>query len=103
MSLSASNQDGERVKDLEISDILSVVQGFMDASNHKVDVDVIKKYMWVGEELYKRSCEIEKNIICYEDNIIRHYFHVKQLDDSQLENWHRYLDFVETQGDFDWV
>jgi pre-mRNA-processing factor 39 len=103
VSQSPSKQDRERVHDIEISDISSVVQGFMDADSHRVDIDTIKKYMWVGEQLYKKSCEIEKNILCYEDNIRRHYFHVKPLDDSQLENWHRYLDFVETQGDFDWV
>ncbi|URE38834.1 HAT [Musa troglodytarum] len=33
----------------------------------------------------------------------RNYFHVKPLDSGQLENWHHYLDFVETQGDFDWI
>ncbi|KAF3342086.1 Pre-mRNA-processing factor 39 [Carex littledalei] len=103
VSLSGPNQDGERVKNLEISDILSVVQGFVDADSQNVDIDMIKKYLWAGEEMYRRSCEIENKIICYENNITRHYFHVKPLDDSQLENWHRYLDFVETQGDFDWM
>ncbi|XP_078175344.1 pre-mRNA-processing factor 39-2-like isoform X2 [Carex rostrata] len=101
--VSLSNQDGETVKNFEISDILSVIQGFTDANSHKMDTDMIKKYLWAGEEMYRRSCEIEKNIICYENNITRHYFHVKPLDDSQLENWHRYLDFVETQGDLDWM
>ena len=101
--VSLSNQDGETMKNFEISDILSVIQGCTDADSHKMDIDMIKKYLWTGEQLYRRSCEIEKKIICYENNITRHYFHVKPLDDSQLENWHQYLDFVETQGDFDWV
>ncbi|KAJ3709345.1 hypothetical protein LUZ61_013050 [Rhynchospora tenuis] len=102
-SPSDPNQNGERVEVLEISDTSSVVQGFVDADSHKVDIDTIKKYLWAGEKLYRRSREIEENIVIYESNITRHYFHVNPLDDSQLQNWHQYLNFVETQGDFDWM
>ncbi|KAL1304856.1 hypothetical protein AAFC00_003780 [Neodothiora populina] len=36
----------------------------------------------------------------YEQNIKRPYFHVTELDDEQLENWHKYLDFEESEGDY---
>jgi len=35
----------------------------------------------------------------YEAEIKRPYFHVTELEHSQLANWRKYLDFEETQGD----
>ena len=37
----------------------------------------------------------------YEQEIKRAYFHVTELDPSELDNWHKYLDFEEKQGDFE--
>jgi pre-mRNA-processing factor 39 len=36
----------------------------------------------------------------YEQEIKRPYFHVTELDESQLVNWRRYLDFEEVEGDY---
>ncbi|KAJ6819943.1 uncharacterized protein M6B38_398540 [Iris pallida] len=72
-------------------------QGGLGGSN------TAKKYLSLGELFYQKSSQIDKKINCYESCISRPYFHVKPLDDTQLENWHKYLDFVETQGDFDWI
>jgi pre-mRNA-processing factor 39 len=36
----------------------------------------------------------------YEQAIKRAYFHVTELEPTELENWRRYLDFEENQGDF---
>ena len=36
----------------------------------------------------------------YESEIKRPYFHVTELDDSQLSNWRKYLDYEETEGDY---
>lgn len=35
----------------------------------------------------------------YEQEIKRPYFHVTELDEVQLENWQKYLDFEEKEGD----
>lgn len=35
----------------------------------------------------------------YESEIKRPYFHVTELDHSQLANWRKYLDFEEVEGD----
>ncbi|KAG8165380.1 hypothetical protein KVR01_005655 [Diaporthe batatas] len=35
----------------------------------------------------------------YESEIKRPYFHVTELDHSQLANWRKYLDFEESEGD----
>jgi pre-mRNA-processing factor 39 len=36
----------------------------------------------------------------YESEIKRPYFHVTDLDDGQLTNWRKYLDYEETEGDY---
>ncbi|EMD62048.1 hypothetical protein COCSADRAFT_95189 [Bipolaris sorokiniana ND90Pr] len=37
----------------------------------------------------------------YEHAIKRAYFHVTELEESELENWRKYLDYEEKQGDFE--
>ena len=36
----------------------------------------------------------------YESEIKRPYFHVTELDEPQLANWRKYLDFEEVEGDY---
>lgn len=36
----------------------------------------------------------------YESEIKRPYFHVTELDETQLTNWRKYLDFEESEGDY---
>ncbi|KAJ9605169.1 hypothetical protein H2200_010559 [Cladophialophora chaetospira] len=36
----------------------------------------------------------------YESEIKRPYFHVTELDDAQVANWRKYLDFEEAEGDY---
>ena len=36
----------------------------------------------------------------YESEIKRPYFHVTELDDGQLSNWRKYLDYEEVEGDY---
>lgn len=36
----------------------------------------------------------------YESEIKRPYFHVTELDESQMVNWRKYLDFEEVEGDY---
>jgi pre-mRNA-processing factor 39 len=36
----------------------------------------------------------------FESNITRPYYHVTELDDRQLANWRKYLDFEESEGDY---
>ncbi|KAH4908302.1 hypothetical protein HBI80_055800 [Parastagonospora nodorum] len=37
----------------------------------------------------------------FEQEIKRAYFHVTELEQSELDNWHKYLDFEEKQGDLE--
>jgi len=52
-----------------------------------------------SEQYMKVQAEVGKRWE-FEMEIKRPYFHVKPLDQYQLKNWRKYLDFEESQGDF---
>ncbi|XP_040382567.1 uncharacterized protein LOC102704273 isoform X2 [Oryza brachyantha] len=89
-------------EDSEVDASINVADLHDENSGH-LRADAVKQYLLSGESLYQKSSKIDKEISCFEASIKRHFFHVKPLDDDQLENWHRYLDFVEKNGDFDWA
>ncbi|KAF8018922.1 hypothetical protein BT93_H3728 [Corymbia citriodora subsp. variegata] len=84
-------------------EIASVVENLLGSSNGLDRSRALHKYMKMGEKLYKESHQMDEKIRGFESCIRRSYFHMKPLDDNQVENWHKYLDFVEKQEDFDWV
>ncbi|GLJ49464.1 hypothetical protein SUGI_1047940 [Cryptomeria japonica] len=51
--------------------------------------------------MYKIAKEMGAKIRDFENAIRQPYFHIKPLDDAQLNNWHHYLDFIEKTNDFD--
>ncbi|KAJ0985911.1 hypothetical protein J5N97_004267 [Dioscorea zingiberensis] len=92
--------DVKAYKNAELSDI---IRNLINGKDGHPDSNTMKKYLSAGELFYRKSTQIDNDIKCFEACIKRPYFHVKPLDDSQLDNWHKYLDFVELQGDFDWT
>lgn len=58
----------------------------------KVDVHFYEIYQHVQAEVTKRWT--------FESNIKRSYFLVNDLDEAELENWRKYLDFEEDEGDY---
>jgi pre-mRNA-processing factor 39 len=67
------------------------------------EADDKTKYVSVREEMYKKAKEYESKIIVFEQAIRRPYFHVRPLDKPELENWHSYLDFIESEEDINKV
>ncbi|KAK8446517.1 hypothetical protein SEVIR_9G500000v4 [Setaria viridis] len=65
----------------------------------KPEAENLAKYVSMREEMYKKAKEYESKIIGFELAIRRPYFHVKPLDNPELENWHNYLDFIEKEED----
>lgn len=110
-SISVAKEQSKVVRSYEIRDvpayqeeeILGVIKDLLDPAVGRHRSDALQKYLSAGEQFYQKSSQMDAKIRCFESHIRRPYFHVKPLDVNQLENWHRYLDFVEMQGDFDWV
>ncbi|KAL9275886.1 Pre-mRNA-processing factor 39-2-like protein [Drosera capensis] len=71
--------------------------------NPSTRAEGLAKYSSIGEQLYHRISKLDAEICEFEKNIHRPYFDMKPLDDRQLDNWHKYLDFGERKGDFDWA
>ncbi|XP_042412843.1 pre-mRNA-processing factor 39-like isoform X6 [Zingiber officinale] len=67
------------------------------------EAEELKKYIDIREEIYKKAKEFDSKIIGFETAVRRPYFHVRSLDDIELENWHNYLDFIERGDDFNKV
>ena len=65
----------------------------------KTDAEKVDKYIASRGVLYKSSKERVEKVKEFESQIKRPYFHIKALDDVQLNTWHKYLDFVEKEGD----
>ncbi|GIZ49151.1 hypothetical protein CKM354_001218700 [Cercospora kikuchii] len=52
-------------------------------------------------EIFQRTQTETTKRWTYEQNIKRPYYHVTELDEEQLDNWRKYLDFEETEGDYE--
>ena len=83
--------------------IYGIIKDMLESSVGLTRSIALKRYIIIGEQLYHDACQLDSKICSFEANIQRSFFHVRPLDANQLENWHHYLDFVELQGDFDWV
>lgn len=99
---SVANELGD-LNTVNDSRIRSIISFLLDQPAALYRGQTLKTILTIGEYFYRRSSDIDEKISCFESGIRRPYFHVKPLDSSQLQTWHRYLDFVETQEDFDWV
>lgn len=84
-------------------EISLVIRDLMGPSSSSAVSKALHAYLSIGEQFYQDSQLLMEIISCFETQIRRPYFHVKPLDTNQLDNWHAYLNFAETYGDFDWV
>lgn len=51
-------------------------------------------------EIFHRTQDETMKRWDYEQEVKRPYYHVTELDDSQLVNWRKYLDFEESKGQY---
>lgn len=51
-------------------------------------------------EVFQRTQTETTKRWTYESEVKRPYYHVTELDDAQLINWRKYLDFEEAEGDY---
>ena len=58
----------------------------------------------VHEHYYNAYSKTQQDVTSrwnYEQAIKRAYFHVTELEDAELDNWRKYLEYEENQGDFE--
>ncbi|KAG6041287.1 hypothetical protein E4U41_005115 [Claviceps citrina] len=66
----------------------------------EVERDVRAKIDAMYYEVFTATQQEVSKRWTYESEIKRPYFHVTELEHSQLNNWRKYLDFEEAEGDF---
>ncbi|PNP53121.1 hypothetical protein THARTR1_06331 [Trichoderma harzianum] len=66
----------------------------------EIERDVRAKIDAMYYEIFTQTQNEVSKRWTYESENKRPYFHVTELEHSQLNNWRKYLDFEETEGDF---
>jgi pre-mRNA-processing factor 39 len=70
-----------------------------ELSEQEFQQQVQKKIYETKSKLYTATQDMVSKRWTFESVIKRTYFHVKPLDDAQRQNWKKYLDFEEQEGD----
>ncbi|ORY66443.1 pre-mRNA-processing factor 39 [Pseudomassariella vexata] len=74
--------------------------GGMPRAELELERDIRAKIDSMYYESFQRTQEETTKRWTYEAEIKRPYFHVTELENSQMINWRKYLDFEEGEGDF---
>ncbi|XP_024963476.1 uncharacterized protein LOC112503718 isoform X2 [Cynara cardunculus var. scolymus] len=84
-------------------DEIIAIKELQNSSSIELRSKALYKFITIGERFYSKACQLHEKIDYFENYMERDFFHVKPLEDEELENWHNYLDFIEKQEDFDWA
>ncbi|KAJ3117957.1 hypothetical protein HDU96_004633 [Phlyctochytrium bullatum] len=68
-------------------------------TEEEIQNDLRQKIHGVKSEIYMQNQDAVHKRWVFEAEIKRSYFHIKPLDENQLANWRRYLEFEENEGD----
>jgi len=93
----ASSEDIERFRGQVESEHMA--SGGGPRSELEVQRAIRDKIDHLYYEVYAQTQNEVSKRWTYESEIKRPYFHVTELDHSQLQNWRKYLDFEEAEGD----
>lgn len=97
------------VEELVSADVLAEFQAALNIesdsslkarNNLEVERELRTKIDNFHLEIFNRTQTETTKRWTYEQEIKRPYFHVTELDEPQLVNWRKYLDFEETEGDY---
>lgn len=68
----------------------------------------LKRFAWTRMTLteaesnkFEKAEKFVQRILRFEEAIWTPYFHLSHPDESELAAWRKYLDFIETEGDFE--
>lgn len=70
-----------------------------EKSDEQVETEIRARIHQISVDVYMRTQDETNKRWIFEAEIKRPYFHVKPMDEPQLSNWRRYLDFEEEAND----
>ncbi|KAI0203996.1 pre-mRNA-processing factor 39 [Astrocystis sublimbata] len=82
-------------------DAESAAYGGLERQELEIERDIRAKIDAMYYEMFQRTQDETTKRWTYESEVKRPYFHVTELENTQIGNWRKYLDFEEAQGDFD--
>ena len=74
--------------------------GFGNSSGVEFEREMRARLDAIHLEIFKRTTDETLKRWTYESEIKRPYYHVNELDEAQLDNLRKYLDFEEAQGEY---
>ncbi|KAJ3332763.1 ribosomal RNA processing protein [Blyttiomyces sp. JEL0837] len=74
-------------------------EGAEGKTTSEIEADVRSKIQGIKSAIYMQTHEAVVKRWVFESEIKRSYFHVKPLDEPQLQAWRKYLDFEEAEGE----
>ncbi|KAJ3119427.1 hypothetical protein HK100_000326 [Physocladia obscura] len=64
-----------------------------------IEQELRQKIHGIKSEIYLKTQDLVHKCWAFESEIKRPYFHIKPIDEAQLANWRKYLDFQESAVD----
>ena len=102
-AIAASRPVAELVPDemlTQFREAISVEGGTKQRSEKEVEQELRSKIDTYHLEIFQRTQNETTKRWTYESEVKRPYYHVTELDEPQLLNWQKYLDFEESEGDY---
>ncbi|KAJ3059498.1 hypothetical protein HDU98_004506, partial [Podochytrium sp. JEL0797] len=97
-AVSATRPVAELVGQEELERLTKEIRA-ADPAKTDIEQDLRKKIHALKSEVYIKNQEAVHKCWAFESEIKRPYFHIKSMDDAQLANWRKYLDFEEAAVD----
>ena len=84
----------------QFREAISVESGTKQKSEKEVEQELRSKIDSFHLEIFQGTQNETTKRWTYESEVKRPYYHVTELDEPQLVNWKKYLDFEEAEGDY---
>ncbi|KAI1415925.1 pre-mRNA-processing factor 39 [Hypoxylon sp. FL1857] len=78
----------------------SAAYGVVSRPELEVERDIRAKIDTLFYDIFQKTQDETAKRWTYESEVKRPYFHVTELENAQLANWRKYLDFEEGEGDY---
>ncbi|KAJ3384768.1 hypothetical protein HDU84_002653 [Entophlyctis sp. JEL0112] len=96
--VSVTRPVNELLEQAEIDRLSSEIAS-ADPMKGDIEQELRQKIHALKSDIYLKTQEIVHKCWAFESEIKRPYFHIKPIDEAQLANWRKYLDFQESVVD----
>ncbi|KAF2764827.1 MRNA processing protein [Teratosphaeria nubilosa] len=99
-TMAAQRAVSELVPEEKLNSLRQETSGMKRKSDADLDVELRKCIDAYHMDIFNKTQSETTKRWTYESEVKRPYYHVTELDEPQLANWRKYLDFEEAEGDY---